>query len=389
MNKTGWFLKSATLLGSALACFQGAYAGDIQLNGFGSVYGAKSIGSDAVSSPLYNDKVDFTQFTRFGLNVGARLADDMDAAAQFVVSGRRQEDFYDGPSWNLYANWAFLNYHPGNLTVKLGRQLYPAWLAAEYLDVGFLQPYRTLPESVISLMPYRGFDGLTLGYKFDLGFAKLYAAAFGGKASTTSFNYNGTNRSQSYFDASNIVGGTFTLTGDGFRLHGMISRSSVTGYQFASTISTVGGFPIQSIIAATNGLSVNTTSATAGLSYDKHNIVFWGEYGMINSNDAPSTTSGQFLKSAKTGYALLGYRLGALMPRYMISMADYSQLGFSGLGKLTTHNIGANYQLNEKAVLKVDFQMDQLPGDGTATFVTATNGATSAKSASVGVDFVF
>jgi predicted porin len=377
------------MVGGLAVCSSFARAADVQINGFGSAYMGYSISSDAIASPYANNStINFTDFTRFGLNVSSRLSEDWDAGAQFEMYGNRLENFFGGPSYNLTANWAFINYHPGDLFVKLGRQLYPSWLAAEYLEVGFLQPYRALPQAVISLLPYRGFDGLTIGYKFDLGFARFALSTFGGRANYSSYSQSNGTASQAVFDTTNLLGVSGTLTGDGYRVHASFSREKVTGNMYAAV--KIPPSPLISIMPVLSGQEANATTLAVGANYDKNNIVVWTEYAAVSSADGTTNSSGTFLKGGWAGYALVGYRIGSFMPRYMYSTADYGQLGISSLGKVVTHDIGVNYQVNDKVILKADFQLDTIPDGSTPTFVTRNvASATSATSATLGLDFVF
>jgi hypothetical protein len=276
---------------------------------------------------------------------------------------------------------------PGSgLDIKAGRQLYPAWLASEFIYVGALQPFRVMPASVSNLSSFRAFDGLSVNQTVDVGVGKATATVFGGRANQNSASPT----TLTPVDAPNLIGASLTLKGDGFKARAQVSRSSVSLSTYYTSVSTVSGVsvPVVSNVQALNG-KADTLSATFGANYDKDNIVVWAEYGTVSSSDGPMTGAGQFLKSLQGGYVLAGYRLGQFMPRYSYALADWSQSGISGIGKGTTHNIGLNYQATDQVVVKGDFQMDITSSGFSGVMVTNAAGVTNAKSFTVGVDFMF
>ncbi len=328
----------------------------------------------------------FSNFSKFGLNVGSKLSDEFKVAAQFVVSGNRSLVGSNYPEWALVANWAFVTYTPvKGLNFKLGRQLYPVWIAAEFIDVNYLQPFREMPNSVYSLSPFKGFDGLSVDYGFDLGFGTLTPAMFGGRANLSS----GSAAQSIQVDSSNLLGASLTLDGDGYRLRAQTSRSDV---RINQTITAAG---------INRTMSDATIISTVGYRFDKYNIVSWGEYGYSHAPKGQDTgyanvfkpaLGGKYLGDIRSWYLLGGYRFGNIMPRYTYAKADW-QAGIVN-GKSKTHNFGVNIQATPGVMVKLDYEIVKVPGpteNDAALFVTRTAGSTetTAKSFFAGVDFIF
>ncbi len=382
------------LLVVGVACFSAsapAHA-DIELNGFGSFYYNQSTNPDFLGSFSHNQYADFSTLSRFGLNIGSKISDHLSVASQFVVAGDYYTTIGQQPGWGLRANWAFLNWNaaPG-LNIKMGRQLFPNWLAAEFIDVGYLQPYIRGPQGVLTMSPFKNFEGLLADYTSDIGIGKLTGTLFGGVATRDFTGYS----SDFQTDISNFAGAAVTLNGDGFRVRGQLSRALLKATSIARNVAPPApGYPnVATDIVAINGEMVNTLTATVGASYDKNNIVVWTEYGSNTGtggqvNVVGGKNLGQFLQSIHGGYALGGYRFGKLMPYFMYSQSDWSEAGF-GLGKEKDYTIGLNYAATPGAVVKLAY-MIEATDDGKGAFVTRTAGdATAAHTVMAGVDFIF
>lgn len=352
-----------------------ASAAEISFNGFGSVYGGMNFTQGRNVSEFKDTNPAFAQFSLLGLNIGSRLADNIQMHAQFVVNGKRTIGSAMTPAWDLHANWAFLSFAAtSDWHIKVGRQLYPDWLAAEFIDVGFLQPNRRLPSNVEGLSPYKAFDGLLTDYILDLGAAGyLTASLFGGRAQTDV----GSNGNTISAEAKGFFGTALTLKGDGYKVRAQINRERA------------------SISGTTNGASRSNDqyAYTFGASYDKNNFVIWSEYGGIKSDQYVNSLTGgsAYAESAHVFYALFGYRLGAFMPRYMWSDCDYNHLGI-GYGRSFTHNLGLNYQMKDNVILKFDLLFEQFKnigaaGNGAAGKVYVIGADATAFTA--GMDFIF
>lgn len=371
-----------------------SYSAEVQINGFGSAYLGKALNSDVISMDFgETTNVQASRYTVFGLNAGSHLWDHLDATGQVVALGNRQESMSVTPTnWDVFVNWIFLNYETPvqGLRVKLGKQLIPTWMPAEYIYVRALQPYREIPGQVFDILPLSSFTGLSLVQEVDLGFARLSAQVYGGEGDGTGFASN----FFADFQAENLLGVTLNLIGDGFKLHGNIAR----WYLNTSTLVNLNQKispqlpPVQLTIPS--GGQSNFISGNVGFSLEKYNFLLMAEYAVVSSPDAPVSPfdpSGQtrLFKGAQGAYALLGYHLGRLMPRYMFSISDWTQMGIPVYGKMAQHNIGANYQIGDQILAKLDLQIQSL-FPGTPGYQILQNGpGNTGYGVTAGVDFIF
>src|SRR5262249_40608802 len=125
-------------------------------------------------------------------------------------------------SFGLFAQWAYLNYKPASgTTIKVGRQLYPTLIAAEYARVGYLLPFRQLPSSVSILNPFTRFDGVSAYQIWQSGIGKLTVGLFGG---TPLLDIDSEALTGYDFQMEDLIGIQANLDGDGWRVHAQASR---------------------------------------------------------------------------------------------------------------------------------------------------------------------
>lgn len=355
--------KGLVALGLSLSVFNSTQvlAGDIEWNGFGSAYFAQSFDDDYYSEGYTDNEANFTSFSNFGLNVASQLSEEFSAAAQIVAEGDTAND-----SWNMNVVWGYVDYSPvKNLHIKGGRQLLPIIFANEFRNVGYLLPYFRIPSAALSFIPFRGFDGFTAAY--SMGDFKVSAFIGNGNLDLPS------NLTYKSGGVNNISGVTFDYdNNNGFGVHAMVARADTD----LTVNTTVSGNSLDVAMVT------NPVLASIGYRLDKWNLVHWAEFIHTESND---TT----LRDASSGYALFGYRIGNWMPRYTFAASRintayrHSTLGLIySLSQTTQHSFGFNYQLDPRAIFKVDY-LYQTSGEPTST------GGTHARSLAVGVDFVF
>lgn len=351
----------AAVLGSASVA-----NAEISWNGFGSVYYGQLLDENFLAPPLTNADPNFTTFSRLGLNISGGISNNMDFAAQLIATGGNAPH----SGFDMYAQWAFLNYRLGDATlVRAGRQILPTFLASEFARVGFLLPYRSIPTS--HLNPFVAFDGLTLQHVWQLGDSmKLTGGIYGGEAVIdlaipAPVSYRG----------NNMYGARLTLDGDGWRFH-------LNGLSQNNELSA--GGPV---------VEARSTAITTGFRYDKHNIVSWTEYSRSEATSgAPDTNGNRLGENREAVYSLLGYRIGAFMPRYTYAYGDYINGNNTPREIFASHTVGLNYQLNPQAVFKVEYEHGNLiqdNGDTQSFTYRGINGKDSGGVVYAGIDFVF
>jgi hypothetical protein len=360
-----------------------AHAEGIQLNGFGSAYGSMGFGDNIVSG--YGKDFDGGQLSRIGLNVRSDFNEHFSAVAQILASG----DYLAGPGesskWGLRADWAFLAYSPTeNWVFRAGRQLYPGWIISEYQDVGLLQPYVRMPGHVFTLSPFKAFNGFSAEFKTNVADNKLSARVYGGNA-PQDFVLGAAGYMQNNF--KNLVGLNVNFQGDGYLLRANYVRLQ-TQTQFTIYNPTASGLPNVNSVSTLSTADSTTSNqvVTAGFKYDKHDLLVMVEGGISRGSGGTPVAlvgSGEFLQKISTGYATVGYHIGALMPVYTYGYSNTEIALTSGIAR--SHQFGLNYYVNPNVVVKGEVILATASG---SRITTVTPGSTG-NGVALGVDFVF
>ncbi len=339
---------------------------EIEWNGFGSGYYGQSLKNDILPYGFTDQYGDFTAFSLLGLNLSSKMSDELSAAAQIVAQSNTPNE-----NWGLVAKWGYLTYSPSNsFSFKVGRQLYPIFFESEFSSVGFLLPYRAVPGALQNVLPFPAFDGVAAIYKTDTGIGRLRLNLFGGTGNLNLSKFSGVGTvSGSVHD---VIGLAADLDGDGWGVHAAYSRNR-------HDLSIATGF-------GALDFKENVENFSVGYRLEKFNIVNWAEYFyQRNTEDRPA------LNMARAGYVLLGYRLGAFLPRYMFVHQQANIVPvFPGQAQ-NNHVIGLNYQLSPQAVLKAEYEMGKVAdGYGPASASRAqTSTATDIQAVYAGIDFIF
>lgn len=347
---------------------------DISWNGFGSAYYGQAFDKELLPDGFTAKGIDFTNFSLMGLNLGAPISDDLSFAAQLVALGK---SVGTADSFGMISQWAYLNYKPwAGASFRIGRQLYPPLLASEYVRVGYLLPFRQIPNIVFNLQPFTRFDGASAYQSVHTSLGEFSFGLFGG---TPLLDVNSTTAAASgfTFKLTELIGTQLTLDGDGWRVRAQASR-------FLSRVTLASPLPAANLTGVEHAYSI-------GYRYDKSNIVSWGEYIWVRTPNGTATTSGRYAEEGEAFYLLGGYRFGKFMPRYTFARASQKYNIYSN-GRAITHTWGLNYQAGSQAVAKVEFELDRVPSaGGGGYFVTQPTGAgsTSGRALYAGVDFIF
>lgn len=358
---------AALALGASVA----AHADGIEWSGFGSLYYAQTFDQQILPTQFTSNKMDFTHFSSFGLNLSSKLSDTFTFYGQIVAT----EEAAQTTNFNLFAQWAFLNIKTSeNSHLKVGRQLFPALMSSEYARVHYLLPTNHIPLHFTATNPFVSFDGVSYNVDFDTAVGKLNVGAFTG---SPKLNTSSTAVIPTYYNA---YGMQVNLEGAGWKLHG-------TASQFKASVDYAGPY-------AALGTAKKTSNQlyTLGGKYDQNNIVFHTEAVLRTSSEAALLANGKkSLERAYGGYATAGYRIGKILPRVTYATTT-TKLGFSQ-GKIETYGVGANYALNDQAVVKVDFEKTYVPSAGGGWYPVTQNATapkgTQANAVFAGVDFIF
>lgn len=373
MNRSKSFHKIFCAAASFIATQSfNAHAADLTWDGFGSAYYGQALTKDLLPNSFSSTNPDFTDFSIIGLNLHGKLSDELTVFAQIIGSGRN--DISASNKYSLFAQWAYVEYKPWEgASLRGGRQRFPVFSASEYINVGFYLPYRFIPSNVYGLAPFNSFDGVSVTQSVDTPVGKATGEVFGGTPILDSVLPSTTTVS-----LQRLLGARVALEGEGWRLRAQAARSA------HGSVSTIGALTTQS--------SANVQTYTVGYRFDKYDVVSWAEFILRHSTDGTPVAGSTYLRLAKGGYALIGYRLGDFLPRYTFSEATSQLQVSSGNGTTTTHNIGVNYQPGKSYVVKAEYQIDIIP-TGATTAYNVTHAAGSATTVGhsfyTGIDFIF
>lgn len=363
-------------LGAFAVCAASANAVEVSWNGFGSAYYGQALNSGYLPSGFSDTHVNFTTFSNMGLNVGAKINEDLAFAAQIVALGN---PVGSTDKFGLIAQWAYVNYTPTaveGFSLRAGRQLAPILMASEYVRVGYLLPYRQIPSVVNGLAPITRFDGVGVYTTLNAGVGRLTLGVFGGSPALDS-----PSSPLATLTLSDLLGGVATLDGDGWRVRAQASR-------VGSKLVPTGG---------TSFYEGHSQLYSAGARWDKYNVVFWGAYLMTRAPDgtpvADGSNGGRYVGNAHGYYLMGGYRFGNWMPRYTFAQGsdNYNVPSLAYNGKVTSHTVGVNY-IAGQAVIKAEWEHDSSPvAQGAGYLATTPTGSTetSGNALYVGIDFIF
>ncbi len=327
-----------------VACSASAMAQEINMSGFASAHATQLLGGS--SSPEYYSKTtDYFSFSKFGLNISSNINSKFSIQSQVLVSGRRTLAGSDQPQWDMHANWLFLAYRPtDNFRFRIGRQLFPAWMVSEYIDVGYMYPWTETPHAVYELAPFKSLNGLAADYSFQLNETqKLTVTVFGGQESVKIPIAQGGNESNNY---GSVIGSEVALTGNGHKLRAMGSY-----YNVGSTTTDPDG----TLQPTVKNNAVRTL--TTGYRYDANKIMVYAEYGLREGGNGDKVTDPKgelvtFNRYARAGYVTAGYWMGNVLPHVTASQTYWHTGSVRGTQDL--YSLGVNVKLDEGIMFKTN-----------------------------------
>jgi hypothetical protein len=288
--------------------------------------------------------------------------------------------------WKLRVDWIYVLYSPtDSLTFRFGRQLFPSFLLSEYVDVAYVYPWREAPFVVYFVLPFKSFNGVSADYRLDINRdVNLTASIFGGNEKITKQFGN----ADASVEINDILGGSLTLNGDGWRVRSMVGRLNETAKADLGLVAVNGPTGIGTEQFANLNAS-GLVIFSAGGRYDKNNFVAYAEYAHISTStstqDTLTNSNTSFLQDMGGYYGMVGYRFGAFMPRYTYGFGDFTVGFLSANGRIYTQNLGLNYQLNSNVVFKIEYEQDKTSGSG----VLLLNQDGTANTVSAGLDLIF
>lgn len=264
----------------------------VTINGFFSATFATHDDDTAITDSWggLTDKNDFSAMSNIGIQMMFDVNDEMTMVAQLVARG--EED------WNLEAEWAFVAYEAtDSLTLRFGRQKGPLYLLSEYIEVGYAMPWISAPDEVYGITGDSTYDGIGALYTFGIG---DWDATLQGLYANNSFDTTALGR----IDLNDFV--TISLTGESENWTLRASYSVVTG-----DFPAIGPIPADS--------DVDISYASLGAKFDNGDWLVMSEVVSL-AIDGP-------LADTNSGYVMVGYRFGDVMPHFTWSQMDNGDPG--------------------------------------------------------------
>jgi len=348
----------STLLGTSLTGFQ---AQAIEFDGFLTaglaVHNQSQVnGSKVTYLEEVTNNVTFLQDSKFGLQVTADAADNMQVVAQILATAADE-------NYSMDIEWAYLDYAVSESTsVRTGRIKQPVFLISDYLEVGYAYPWIRPPAEAYSNMPVDSIIGMELMYQTSLGGVNLLVQPYFGSNTEAVPGVQSVN-----FFADNYVGMALRLENSSFSFQLSSFQTTV------STVDSAGG---------TFNSEGSATLSVASLSWDVANFVGYSEYTTRDITADDGTLGKDFNKipfdslfSDQEGYYVtLGYRMGKYLPHITyaeisstpsgnyqcVDNSDASTCGPSQGARQNSITLGLRYELNDSAALKMEYQVIEL-----------------------------
>jgi len=295
------------------------------------------------------DDVTFLQDSKFGLQMTADVAEDMQVVAQILASA--EDDNYA-----MDIEWAYLDYTLSDSSkLRMGRIKQPVFLISDYLEVGYAYPWIRPPAEAYSNMPVDSLIGVELLYQTNLGGLNLAVQPYFGSNTEAVPGQAGVN-----FFADNYIGMAIRL------------ESSVFTFQI-STFQT----DVSTVDSSGGGLDSrgDATLSVASLSWDVANFVGYTEFTTRDIESDSGTLGQSFnqvpfdaLFSDQDGYYVtLGYRMGKYLPHITFATIDSDPIApfVPGVGpsqgaRQDSITVGMRYEINDSTALKMEYQQVEL-----------------------------
>ncbi len=287
---------------------------------------------DATYLDTITDDVRFDNDSKFGLQVTADVAENMQAVAQILAAGSDE-------NFDLDVEWAYLDWRLNNvMSLRAGKVKEPVFLISDYIEVGYAYPWIRPPQEVYRNNPITTINGMEALFQTSLSNMSLTFQPYIG---TNTEGVPGTNGAVQ-FDASNFYGAALQLASRAFTLQMSFLQTDV------ATSDLTGGSLFQFVAEGEAQL------VSAGLSWDVNNFVGYTEY--VTRDISEAQMEGIF-PDQDAWYVTLGYRMGNFLPHltFANSEADPITGGNPGVTQ-DSITLGLRYEINNSAAFKFEVQ---------------------------------
>ena len=309
-------------------------------------------------------RVGFTNDSRFGLQISAKVNSKVDLTGQLLSEARTND-------YAMKANWAFVTYHLANpLAIRAGKLKLTTFLISDYYEVGYAYPWIQPPQEVYYSNPISTLNGLDMLYRLNLGEFSLlvqpyYGASTGAQALVPQEVIGAVPQVVGGPPPNVVPSSPGTIAYTNFTANNMYGIN-VSGSTSAFTLRA--GYLHTLVSAPSFGVENKTaTFASAGGSMDWENIVLYAEYFQRRVEQGANVA----FPDQKGWYTTLGYRIGKFLPNVTFARLEDNNnpvaTPTNGYGQpLAQSSVtgGLRYELGTGADIK--FEAEEVkPLDGT------------------------
>ena len=329
MKKT---IVSAALM-AALGLSQQVNA--VELDGFLSAGFATHNLKDSTYLDTISDDIRFDNDSKFGLQISADVAENMQAVAQVLGTGSDE-------NFDLDVEWAYLDWRLSeSVSLRGGKVKEPVFLISDYLEVGYAYPWIRPPQEVYRNNPINTINGLQGLFQADLGNMSFVFQPYLGSNNEAVPNTNG----DLVFDASNFYGAAIQLQARSFTVQMSYLTTDVTTTEVSSVPTPFNAFQA----------SGTAELISMGVSWDVNNFIGYSEYVTRDISDAAMAA---VFPDQDAWYLTLGYRMGKYLPHITVANSE-SDLDVGAANQGVTQDsitLGLRYEINDSSTFKFEIQ---------------------------------
>lgn len=307
----------------------------IELDGFLTAGFAIHDQKDSTYLDTITDDVRFDNDSKFGLQVTADVAENMQAVAQILGAG-------SDANFDLDIEWAYVDWRlADSFSLRGGKVKEPVFLISDYIEVGYAYPWIRPPQEVYRNNPVKTINGLQALIQADLGGMALVFQPYLGSNNEAVPNTNG----NLVFDASNFYGAAVQLSSSAFTFQMSYLSTDVTTTE-------VSGVPTSPFV----GFQATGTAEliSAGFSWDVNNFIGYTEYVTRDISDAAMA---QIFPDQDAWYVTLGYRMGNFLPHLTVASSEATpETGGNRGVSQDSITLGMRYEVNDSAAFKFEVQ---------------------------------
>ena len=289
---------------------------------------------DATYLDTITDDIRFDNDSKFGLQVTADVAENMQAVAQILAAGSDE-------NFDLDIEWAYVDWRLNNvMSLRAGKVKEPVFLISDYIEVGYAYPWIRPPQEVYRNNPISTINGMEALFQTNVNNMSLIFQPYIG---TNTEAVPGTNGAIQ-FDASNFYGAALQLASRAFTLQMSFLQTDV------ATSDLTGGNLSQFVAEGEAQL------VSAGLSWDVNNFVGYTEY--VTRDISEAQMEGIF-PDQDAWYVTLGYRMGNFLPHITFANSEADPIANPAANQGVTQDsitLGLRYEINNSAAFKFEVQ---------------------------------